>query len=267
MPAIVTHPELGRILIFDPTSTLTPPGQLTSVQQGSRVLIGAGTAHDLLALPFPDPAQNGLVRHMEAKLDGAGTITAVVTEHAAGSVAAGQRSEYRESTPAQYSRIIEGWISRGARAARVSRVEPKDLMAEDGAFELRVEFSAQNYAQSMGGQLLVFKPAVVPRRVHTALNDARRVTPVLLEPNAYEETIAITLPENFAVDELPPPVEISRSFGAYALAGELREGALHFRRSYVVHAAEIPPERYDEVRSFFDGINRAEQTPVVLKRK
>jgi hypothetical protein len=266
-PAAIVHPELGSILIFDPTSTLTPAGQLTSVQQGSRVLIGAGTAADLITLPYPEPAQNSLKRQMEAKLDSAGTIAAVVTEHATGSVAAGQRSEYRESTPAQFSRIIDGWISRGARAARVSRVEPKDLMTEDGAFELRVEFAAQNYAQSMGGQLLVFKPAVVPRRAFTGLNESRRVTPVLLEPNSYEETIRITLPENFAVDELPASVEITRPFGSYSLAGEMREGVLHFQRTYVVRAAEIPTDRYEEVRSFFEGINRAEQKPVVLKRK
>lgn len=88
----------------------------------------------------------------------------------------------------------------------------------------------------------------------------------MLTPYACDEAIVIGLPDGFAVDKLPPPVAIPREFGSFQLTTEVREGALHVRRSLRIEAAEIPPEDYEPVRTFHAEINRAEQAPVVLKR-
>ena len=60
-------------------------------------------------------------------------------------------------------KMIEGWISSGATAAKVSNIEPKDNSVE-GRFDLSVDFSASEYGQLMQNRLLVFKPAIVSRR-------------------------------------------------------------------------------------------------------
>jgi hypothetical protein len=54
---------------------------------------------------------------------------------------------------------------------------------------------------------------------------------------------------------------------AYAATYTVKDGQLQFTRTLVQHAAAIPVEQYTDVRSFFEHIRAAEQTPVVLARK
>lgn len=265
--AVVAHPELGRLLIVDPTDDATAAGSLDYDHQGSFVLVGAGTAHDLVRIPMAPAEENRLVRHVEATMDSAGAITATVTENFTGQEAAGARREYRRAAnKVDFTHAIERWVSYGTRAAHVTRVSPEDRLGA-GEFSLAVDFSAPAYAQTMQGQLLVFKPAVLSRRSQQPLTAARRTLPVILDPSAFEETVEVTLPPDFVVDELGGPVDLKRPWGHYTSSAEVVDGRLHYRRTMEVRAAEIPMEDYETVRSFFAGIVRAEQTPVVLKRR
>jgi len=49
--AVLNHPTLGRLLIFDATDDITPVGDLPSYEQGSFALIAAGDAGSLLKMP------------------------------------------------------------------------------------------------------------------------------------------------------------------------------------------------------------------------
>ena len=119
----------------------------------------------------------------------------------------------------------------------------------------------------MRGRLMVFKPAIVSRRSSVILTEAKRKHPVVLDSEAYDETVRIKLPEGFEADESPDALEISQPFGNYAAKCEVKEGHLIFHRSLILKAATIPVEQYSEVRSFFQRILAAEQSPVVLARK
>src|SRR5262249_51195696 len=159
-----------------------------------------------------------------------------------------------------YNHLIERWITSGAPGAKVSKVEPTDSRAE-GKFALDVAFSAPNYGQLMRNTLLVFKPAVVSRRESLSLTEQKRKHPVVLQSNAYSETVRVKLPAGFEVDEMPDPVKIETPFGAYATNYEVKDGQLIFTRKLVEHAATIPPEQYASVRSFFERIRAAENSP------
>ena len=119
----------------------------------------------------------------------------------------------------------------------------------------------------MRSTLLVFKPAVVSRREGLTLTEPKRRYPVVLRSNAYSETVRVKLPTGFDVDEMPDPVKIETSFGAYATNYEVKNGELLFTRKLIERAATIPPEQYASVRGFFERIRAAENSPVVLTRK
>ena len=144
--------------------------------------------------------------------------------------------------------------------------EPNDD-ARAGKFALDVEFKSPNYAQLMRGKLMVFKPAIVSRRSSVFLTEAKRKNPVVLDSEAYDETVRIKLPEGFDVDEMPDALEVNQPFGNYAAKCEVKEGVLIFRRSLALRAGTIPVENYASVRSFFERIRSVEQTPVVLVKK
>jgi len=266
VPTVLTHARLGRLLIFDATDDDTPVGDLPDHEQGSLALIVAGDAGSLMRMPVTPAETNLLERRVDAKLAADGSLTATIQEKATGRWAVGYRSEFRRRSRPDYQKVIESWLTAGAAAARLSRLEPRDDIAA-GRFDLDVDFTAPTYGQLMQGRLLVFKPAIVSRRESLSLTEAKRKHPIVLRSTSYSETVRIQLPADFAVDEMPDAVKLDTSFGSYATSYEVKDGHLVFTRKLVQNAASIPVEQYNLVRGFFEKIRAAEQSPVVLARK
>ncbi|MBI3653638.1 MAG: DUF3857 domain-containing protein [Acidobacteria bacterium] len=263
---IVTHPQLGRLLIFDPTDDNTPVGDLPDHEQNSLALIVAADAGALLRMPSTPPEANRMERQVEAILGADGSLNAKVLERTAGQAAVNERQAFRRLSKPDYLKMIERWITRGATGASVSKVDPLDNNAE-GKFALNVEFTAARYAQVMQGHLLVFKPTIVSRRESLFLTEGLRKHPVMLNAHAYTETVKVKLPDGFVVDEIPDAVKMDTPFGNYATSYEVKDGTLYFTRSLVVRGATIPVSDYEKVKHFYSLIYAAEQAPIVLARK
>jgi hypothetical protein len=263
---VFEHARLGRLLIFDPTAEETPVGDLPSYLQGSLALIDARESDALIKMPVTSPEANLLDRQIDASIDGRGSLSASVREKANGQWASSYRREFRNQSRSDYVKRIEGWVTAGATAARVSKVEPLDGHPLN-RFDLNVDFVAPSYGQLMQDRLLVFKPAIVSRRESLALTASRRQQPVVLKSNAYSEIVRVTLPQGFDIDEMPDALKLDTAFGSYATSYEVKEGQLVFTRKLVQRATTIPADQYNSVRSFFEKIRAAEQAPVVLARK
>lgn len=263
---VITHPSLGRLLIFDATDEVTPLGDLPEHEQGSLALIASGDSGALMRMPITPPESNALDRRIDASLSNDGSLTATIQEKALGSWASSYRSEFRHMSRPDYQKAIERWIVSGTRAATVSRVLPQDDNVA-GRFNLDIDFVAPSYGQVMQDRLLVFKPAIVSRRDSLDLTEAKRKHPIVLSSNAYAETVRVKLPAGFDVDEMPDAVKLDTSFGTYATTYEVKDGQLVFTRKLVQRAGTIPVEQYNSVRSFFEKIRAAELAPVVLMRK
>lgn len=263
---IVRHPTLGRLMIFDPTDSETPLGDLPHYLQGSLALIDSKESKELTQMPVTPPDMNRLERNASLALNASGTLAGSIQEQAKGQAAVRFRSEFRRLSRPDYNAMIERWVTQGATAAKVGKIEPSDN-ATDGHFSLNVEFSAEAYAQLMRDRLLVFKPAIVSRREALALTAPQRKHPVVLRSNAYSETAKFQLPAGFDVDEVPDPVKLEADFGSYVTSYEVKNGELVFKRTFSTRAMTIPAARYGVVRDFFERIRQAEQAPVVLARK
>lgn len=266
-PAIVEHPVFGRLLFFDPTDYYTPLGDLDYDQQGSLVLVLAGDKGELVRLPFTAPTDNHLDRTITAEIIGTGAIGGRIVEKFTGQSAARERAGYR-SPRIKYADLVRDWINSTVRAAKVLKTDVVDEQ-EQGRFQMTAEFVAPGYAQSMRDKLLVFKPAIVGRRNFVPLTQPDRTHPVVLEPQSYDEMCNIKIPDDFKVEELPPPVETQTDFGRYTAKCTYDEAAhqVRYQRTLVMNAAEIPAKDYATVRAFYETIRKAEQTPVVLGRQ
>jgi transglutaminase-like putative cysteine protease len=263
---VIQHPKLGRLLIFDPTDSETPIGDLPYHLQGSLALLDSKTATELVSMPVTPPEMNQLERVATLQLQADGAIAGLIQENAKGQTAATFRSEFKQLSKPDYHGMIERWLTAGATSARLDKIEPSDN-AGDGKFTLNVEFSAKAYGQLMQDRLLVFKPAIVSRRESLSLTAAQRKHPVVLRANAYSETVKVQLPAGFAVDEVPDPVKLETPFGSYMTSYEVVNGELVFKRQLSQKATTIPAAQYEAVRKFYESIRAAENAPVVLARK
>ncbi|HEV3469130.1 MAG TPA: DUF3857 domain-containing protein [Pyrinomonadaceae bacterium] len=266
-PSVVTHPTLGRLLVFDATDDTTPVGDLPDHEQGSLALVAAGDEGALLRMPFMPPEDNLWKREVEASLGPDGSITATVRERLAGQSAVLARRLFKGLAKGDFEKVIEQWVSAGgATGARFMRIEPADDHGA-GRFSLDVEFRADGFAQNMQGRLLVFRPAVVTHGQRLSLAEPTRKHPFLIEPEAFTESVRVKLPEGFEVDEIPDAVKLSAEFGDYTATYEVREGHVVFTRSLVQRAATVPAAKYKEVREFFGRVLGSEEAPIVLARK
>jgi hypothetical protein len=264
LPAAKGYEGFGRLLFFDPTDPYTPFGWMPEDEQDAWALLVAPQQGGLVRTPSTAPEDNLLERTVDVTLTEDGTITAALREQCSGDSAVLNRAYHKSLAGPDYRKLIERWVSRGAHAAAVSKVE----VADDGkAFTLDVAFQSPAYAQSMAGRLLVFKPAVVERRNSATLIDEARKYPVVLGANSYRETVKVALPAGFRVDEKPQDVDVDAEFGRYHASWQVEGSTLVFSRSMETRAGVAPVEQYAAIRDFYQAVVHAEQSPVVLVKE
>lgn len=263
--AVLLHPSLGKLLLFDPTNAVVPCGNLPLYEQGGLGLFVAPKNGDLVKLPMTKPTDNIVTRNVDAELQNDGTLNAVVTDHAIGQAAANDRQLLNSNTKGDFFKVIERWVAVTAKGAAVSKVEPADSFAAN-QFRLHVEFSANRYGQVMNGKLIIFKPVIVGRRESVLLIEPTRTSPVLLQPVAFDDSVRIKIPRNLKIDEMPDPDTRKVPFGEYRAKCESGAGEIVCTHHLEIRAAVIPVNQYLEVRDFFRQILAWEQTPVVLSK-
>ncbi|MDH3493668.1 MAG: DUF3857 and transglutaminase domain-containing protein [Acidobacteriota bacterium] len=262
---VIEHETLGRMLIFDATDDMTPVGDLPEYLQGSFGLVMAGDKGELVKMPMTAPLENAMVRTVEVKLDGEGSIEGAINEVTKGQSSRYERSLYRSLSATDYEKSIERWLSSGATAAKLVEFKPSDNH-DEASFDLDVTFTAPSYGQLMRNTLLIFKPTIVSRSRSIYLTDKERKNPVTLGSLSFKESATFELPEGFSVDEMPKPVSLKTDFGKYQTSYEVAGGKLYFTRELITERSTIPVEGYDDVREFFTTILNAENSPVVLVR-
>jgi hypothetical protein len=265
-PSVIEHPQFGRLLIFDPTDEMTAPGYLPEYEQDSLALVLAGDSGALLRMPVTPPSANRVEREAEVTLDAEGSISARAREHSYGERAANARRSFARYSRPDYVKRIEHWVASTATEAAVSKVEPEP--AKDGTeFNLGIEFAAPRYAQMLQGRLMMFKPAVLARTTQYPFAAEKRKYPVVLDSESYSETVRVTLPAGFEVDEMPDSAKLDAPFGTYRFSYAVNGGVLLFTRSLEVKATTVPAAEYGRVREFFGQVLGSEQSPVVLVKK
>ncbi|MEY2878252.1 MAG: hypothetical protein RLZZ15_632 [Verrucomicrobiota bacterium] len=265
-PAIVAHPKLGRLLLFDPTDEHVPLGELPRSHYGSQVLLEAGADGGLLTLPPLPAASSRVHRTLAAAIDDAGALTAHLTETNHGHDAVLERDDKKSQTPDDYQKGTALWISSAVRNAKISNLKTADRF-EENQFSIDLDLAAPAYAQSLRGKLLIFKPALLTRRRSTSFTEETRTQPILFRPHRLDDTATIKLPPSFTVDELPKPVELTTAFARYRTSCTAADGMLTATRHLEFFAAEIPATDYAAVKKFFEQVIKADQAAAVLQRR
>ena len=263
--AAADYPGLGRLLIFDPTDSETIVGNLPEDEQGSFALVINGDRGALLRMPVAAPEANRLARKTNATLGADGSIVAQVEERSFGDAATSARRFFHSRLLPDFVKSIERWVSNEATGAAVSNIEPTD--DADASFTLKLSFTAPNYARSMRGQLLMFRPAVLSRREPLLMTEPTRKFPIVLNSEIVEDVVHVKLPSGFKIDEMPGNAKLSESFGRYEATFRVEGDELIFTRQFEIREATLPASEYTRVRGFFEKFWGVEQAPVVLVKQ
>jgi hypothetical protein len=85
-------------------------------------------------------------------------------------------------------------------------------------------------------------------------------------PFLRSDTVEITLPEGYNVDELPEPAKAIFPFAEYTSKAEKEGNILKYSRQYRMQTTQVPVERIEQLRKLFAQIGTDEKNMAVLKK-
>jgi Domain of Unknown Function with PDB structure (DUF3857) len=274
MPAGYSDPDLKSVvsarsgkhyLIFDPTDTYTPIGLLSSHLQGSFGILVAGNDSQVIQLPVLNPDANLLERAASFQLSVDGSLEGTVTESRFGEAARRFRRLYGEESEKEQHEDMERRLQRDFSNFTIESSAAQNATEVGKSVLLKFSFTAAAYAQPTGDLLLV-RPRVMG---HDALpfHEADRIYPIDFgQTGTWRDTIDVTLPPGYVVDDLPQGVDLDLGFARYKSEVKASGDVLHYSREYVVRQIDLAPDKFRDVSKLMGIINADETTSAVLKK-
>lgn len=263
-PAVISHPTLGRLLLFDPTDETTPVGELPLHEQGSLALVVAPNGGDLVRVPVAPVTRHRVERMVSGRIDPAGALSAAVVQRFDGSSAARERALARQLDATSYKDVLNRRAASAIARATVSDLQPP-VASADG-FELKYHVAAAGFGQHQGPLMLVTPPLEPAASIDLPAGSGRR-TAIHLEPRNLVEKVRLELPDGFRVDELPAALTLDTAFGRYTLRCTAEKNVVVIERVFEMPLQTIRPEHYSEARAFFDRVKAADRSPIVLSSR
>ena len=273
--ATTDHARLGHLLFFDPTSPNTPIGYLPTPLQANYGLLISEQGGELIKLPLIPPSLNRMLRSARLTLTPEGHLYGNVQDLRWGYPAMELRAALQAAPEADRNKIVESmlWTSLSTYSLQDLKIENLDDPREP--LILHYHFSAEDYAKTAGDLLLV-RPRVLGHKgvdadVLEAAFDRKageRKYPVEFPAASVQSDIfEITLPQGFAVDELPPEVTADTGIAKYHSQTKVAGNILNYTRLYQVNDVLVPAERLGEMGKFYRQVVADEGSSAVLKKQ
>jgi len=265
LPAVVTHPRLGRLLLFDPTDNFTPFGWLPTVEQKSIGLLVSEEEKTLLPVPLLPPAANRVVRKGTFTIAADASLSGEVEETRLGAHASMLRATLAPLSREERDRMLEEYVGGFILGATVSNIRLEGLQGSDSVLMLRYKVTTERYLQR-SGDLLMFRPRFLGTKADTLTSD-RKLAYEFDQAASEEDIIDIRLPAEYEVDDMPAQIAAKQRFASYQSAFTVNGDSLRYARRFEVTDIHVPPAEFSGLRALFQDITQDERATVVLRRR
>ncbi|HEY0142996.1 MAG TPA: DUF3857 domain-containing protein [Thermoanaerobaculia bacterium] len=265
LPAVVDHPKLGKLLLFDPTSTTTPFGLLPSYLQGSKGLLVTNDGGELIDMPAHAADTNQLRRTAKLQLDDKGTLSGSIEEVRTGTLAAEMRYSLQSMSSSERVRSIESGLASHLASYSVSDVAFEHIDEPEHDLVVRYRLNAPNYARRVADMLLV-RPRVLGQKAERIVDLATRKYGYVTEgPSVHTDDIEIAFAPAIQLDELPANVDLKTALVQYTAASKFENQTLRYQRRYALNAFSVSKESLPELTKSFAKIMADERASAVFK--
>lgn len=264
--AVVSDPELGRILFFDPTNPYVPLGYLPYYLQDNYGLVAGPKGGQLIHLPLLPPPTNRLIRTAKINLSVSGGLDGAFQEVRWGAPAQEERRRILGAPPANRGKLFEEYVGTSLTGFTLTKASIGNLEQYDQNLTFDYHVVVDGYAKT-AGNLLIVRPRVVGSKGWSILSGKPRKYPIeFQDATRQDDVFDITLPAGYVVDELPKPVNAECPYGMYKSKVEVEGNTLHYTRTYEIKDVYVPTQKLDEVKSFLNQIAADERSSAVLRR-
>ena len=268
-----TYPLFNHAILYVPsedmwlecTSNTFPPGYIGSGNDERNVLLITPEGGRLKMTPALNEKDNTTSGKTEITLSADGT--AIVTAELQ---ATGSRHEVYRWRQAYNSREeLERWFVTNSNLPSLA-LKSLEIKAAPDAPLAHCHYRARSlrYASRAGKRLFIPLNTISPLKAVPEKME-RREHPIVLNKAFTElDTVIFLLPEGFQVESMPEePVVLESSFGSYEARTEWGQGRLLYIRRLQLRKSRLPAEAYEDFRSFFQQVAKADKAMAVWVEK
>jgi hypothetical protein len=265
-PSVIQSSPLGRLLMFDPTDSISPVGDLPSDEQGSRALVIAGGNGALLTMPVLPATSRRIESTVLASLNPDGRLEAHLERQYFGQSGIGLRAVQRLEGGSEFKKRFERGFSRRIPGATLGAVTTNPATTEN-LLAVNLDLAADRFGQLMQGKLFVVHPGLLTSGGEYFFAAAQRSAPIQLDSDLRHDSVRIKLPPGFRLDELPAPAKIESPYGTFGATWAVKDGEITLEETLEVRDTMAPAAEYAKVRDFFERVAGAHNAPVVFVRQ
>ncbi|MDT0631720.1 DUF3857 domain-containing protein [Rubrivirga litoralis] len=246
------------------TSPYAAFDHLGAFTEGRPALRVTDTGGELVQTPVSAPDANRTLRTATVRLDERGGAEADVAWALRGEPRADALAAFDRTTSAEHAGVLREVT--GLPSLDVLDFDLSGAAERPDEITIGARLRIAHAARRAGGRLLVSLVPFAGAAPALPRVDARTQPVWLGSASAERDTVRFVLPEGYAVHRLPEPVQIVSPAGRYRLEAETADdGALVVVRELVVETPRLPAEAYDEARTFFAAVARADAEQAVLR--
>ncbi len=263
--SMVTAKSGKRYLIFDPTDPYTPVGELRGDLQDTYALLVTDTGGELIQTPLAPPEQNLYTRLGHFMLSSDGVLSGDVVVKSSGDHAFRERWMLTYKNEQERTQSLEKSLNGSLSGFHLDKLDIQQLGALQQDLVIAMTFTAPGYGQSRG-PLLLLRPRVLGEKGFYLDRKPRRY-PFQFESTTREvDEFEIEVPKEYAVDDVPDPVNLDLGFASYRSKVDVTGSKVHYRREYIRKDVLIPADHTEDVRKLLGVIGADEAAVVILKR-
>lgn len=263
----IVHPEMGPLLFFDPTEPYVKLGHLPAKLQDNDALLVSSPGGGIVRLPPPPASANSLHRTAKLQLNADGTLEGGIEETLTGVLAANFHGAWLNSSESERKKAVKSFFGPQTVGVELLDFSAKisDRTREDTVLNYR--FRMGGYARTAGG-LMLLRPRILDQWITDIAENEGRKQPVEYPTTGlWNEVIEISLPDRYAVDELPPPVSANMGALSYSSKTEVDGTVLRYSRRLEVNSLRISLERFEELKIFYRQMAADERARVILRAR
>jgi hypothetical protein len=261
----IIHETLGSLLFFDPTDDSTPFGYLPSSLQSNYGLLVTDGGGELLQLPLSSPLSNRVVRSATLTLDQSGNLKGTVDERRTGPAAAELRDQLLNLPNKQRQKVFQSLLNELVDGAILTGARLSSLDNFTGSMTISYDLTVPAYAQR-AGSLFLFRSCVLGRKSSDLMEGKARKQPIVFSHALSEsDVVDISLPAEYAMDEVPKAVRYEYPFATYKSETKAGEHSLHYSRTYELKEVRVPLEKLEDLKRFFRDVADDEHAYAILK--
>jgi len=266
LPSVLDASRLGRLIIFDPTSTNTGLGDLPWYLQGTHAVVSHEAHGGLVTLPVLPPESSSRESEIRVSFAGQGGVDVAASISYAGQYGAARRAHFETVRGDKRKQELTSWLVSRYGKADVRKLDVKGVEQPGEPIEVDLDLWMSLPGKEVSDLRTMAATFILGSRAER-LNETERATPLRIEA-AYQELDRTTI-------EVPPgwkpamplvSMEASCSLGTYRIQARSEGTTVVIDRGLTVRAATVPTTEYTPVKRFFDEVIKGDSASLVFER-